>query len=432
MKIGIRREDKNEWEARVPLTPSDTKKLIDQGIQIILQPSPIRIFSDQKYIDAGATISEDLSDCNLILAVKEIPQGFIETGKAYLFFSHTIKGQDYNMPLLQTMIDKKTQLLDYERIVDAKDRRLIFFGRHAGLAGMIDTLWALGQRLVQEGIPSPFSKIKKTYQYSGLENAKKALKGIAMELSKTGLPKEIQPLTIGFSGYGNVSQGAQEIFDIFPHKELSPKELLSESSFTEKDHLLYKVIFKEGDLAEPVDSGNQFILQDYYDNPEKYQSKFERYLPKLSALVNCIFWDIKYPRLITLDYLKETWQTTDTPKLRIIGDISCDIEGAVQCTTKVTDPGSPVYTYDPLNGKIQDGLAGRGPVIMAVDNLPCELAAEASQAFSTVLVDFLPELSKADFEEPFTKLKLPPELLSALILHNGELTEDYKYLQQYL
>ncbi len=432
MKIGIRREDKNEWEARAPLTPPDTKKLIDQGIQIVLQPSPIRIFSDTEYVDAGATTSENLSDCSLILAVKEIPIDFIEDGKAYLFFSHTIKGQDYNMPLLQTMIDKKTQLLDYERIVDAEGRRLIFFGRHAGLAGMIDTLWALGQRLAQEGIPSPFSKIKKTYEYGGLENAKKALEKIAGELSKTGVPKEVQPLVVGFTGYGNVSQGAQEIFDIFPHKELSPKELLSESSFTEKDHLLYKVIFKEKDLVETIDSGNQFILQDYYDNPEKYQSKFERYLPELSVLVNCIFWDIKYPRLITLDYLKKTWQAVDIPRLRIIGDVSCDIEGAIQCTTKVTDPGSPVYTYDPLGGKVQDGVTGRGPAIMAVDNLPCELAAEASQAFSTVLVDFLPELAKADFDESFTELKLPPELLSALILHNGELTEDYKYLQQYL
>ncbi|RLD28867.1 MAG: hypothetical protein DRI70_02980, partial [Bacteroidetes bacterium] len=117
MRIGIRREDKNEWEARVPLIPTDVKKLVNNGIEIFLQPSPIRIFSDQEYIDVGATISEDLSSCAAILAVKEIPINFIEEGKTYVFFSHTIKGQDYNMSLLQKMIDKRTQLIDYERIV---------------------------------------------------------------------------------------------------------------------------------------------------------------------------------------------------------------------------------------------------------------------------------------------------------------------------
>ncbi|MEE8478647.1 MAG: hypothetical protein V3S42_01430, partial [Candidatus Neomarinimicrobiota bacterium] len=142
MRIGIRREDKNEWEARVPLIPSDVKKLANDGIKVILQPSPIRIFSDQEYIDVGAMISEDLSSCSVILAVKEIPINFIEKGKTYVFFSHTIKGQDYNIPLLQKMIDEKTQLIDYERIVDEKGQRLIFFGRHAGLAGMIDSFWA--------------------------------------------------------------------------------------------------------------------------------------------------------------------------------------------------------------------------------------------------------------------------------------------------
>ena len=432
MKIGIRREDKNEWEARVPLIPSDVKKLIDQGFDVLLQPSSIRIFKDDEYTKAGAIISEDISECALILGVKEIPIDMFEDGKAYVFFSHTIKGQDYNMPLLQTMINKKIQLVDYERIVDDKGRRLIFFGRHAGLAGMIDTFWALGQRLTHERITNPFSKIKKTFEYRGLENAKNALSEIAEQIKTEGLPKEIQPLVVGFSGYGNVSQGAQEIFDIFPHKELTPEELMSGEALREQSNVLYKVVFKENDLVERVDSSKDFELQEYYNNPERYKSKFEQYIPKLSVLMNCIFWDIKYPRLITLDYLKEAWQSPETPKLKIIGDVSCDIDGAIQCTTKSTDPGNPVYTFDPLVGREQDGVIGNGPVIMAVDNLPCELAAEASQAFSKVLVDFVPQLLKADFNAEHEELNLPQELLSALILHNGELTEDYKYLKKYL
>ena len=432
MKVGIRREDKNEWEARVPLIPSDVKKLVNSGIDVVLQPSPIRIFLDSEYIDAGASISENLSNCPLILGVKEIPINFLEEDKSYVFFSHTIKGQDYNMPLLQAMMDKRTQLIDYERIVDAKGRRLIFFGRHAGLAGMIDSLWALGQRLTFEVIKNPFSKIKKTFEYRGLENAKIAIMEIAEEIDKNGIPKEIKPLVCGFSGYGNVSQGAQEIFDLFPHQELTPQELLEGNSFNNQNNVLYKVVFKEKDLVEPIDPNISFELQDYYNFPEKYRSQFEQYIPKLTVLMNCIFWDTQYPRLVTLNYLKEEWQKPSEQKLKVLGDISCDIDGAIQCTTKSTVPGNPVYNYNPLNGIVEDGVKGLGPIIMAVDNLPCELAAEASRSFSKVLVDFIPKLVAANYDVPFKNLDLPQELLSGLILHKGSLTNDYKHLDKHL
>lgn len=433
MRIGIRREDKNEWEARVPLIPTDVKKLVSKGIEVILQPSPIRIFSDKEYIDAGATISENLSSCSIILAVKEIPINFIEKGKTYVFFSHTIKGQDYNMPLLQKMIDAKTQLIDYERIVDEKGQRLIFFGRHAGLAGMIDSFWALGKRVESESVQNPFSKIKKTFEYRGLKNAKRQIGKIADEITKNGIPKEMRPLVCGFSGYGNVSQGAQEIFDIFPHKIISPQELLSKQNlFDESKHVLYKVVFKESDLVRPKNSEDKFELQDYYDNPDKYKSKFERYLPQLTILMNCIYWDTPYSRLITLDYLKRAWTESENQKLKVIGDISCDIDGAIQCTVKSTEPGNPVYIYNPIDSSVNDGVEGIGPVIMAVDNLPCELAEEASNSFSKVLVDFIPDLIKADFNVSFKNLKLPSELRRGMILYKGNLTSEYKYLEKYL
>ena len=433
MQIGIRREDKNEWEARVPLIPSDVKKLVSNGIEVFLQPSKIRVFSDQEYIDVGAIISEDLSSCSVILAVKEIPINFIEKGKTYVFFSHTIKGQDYNMPLLQKMIDKKTQLIDYERIINEKGQRLIFFGKHAGLAGMIDSIWALGKRLEYEGIQTPFSKIRKTFEYRGLENAKKQIAKIADEIIRVGIPKEMRPLVCGFSGYGNVSRGAREIFDIFPHKEISPHELLSNKDlFDESKHVLYKVIFKESDLVEPRSTNDKFELQDYYDNPGRYKSKFENYLPQLSMLMNCIYWDTQYPRLITLDYLKKAWLKSGKQKLKIIGDISCDIDGAIQCTVKSTEPGNPVYVYNPLGASVNDGVEGAGLVIMAVENLPCELAEEASKSFSKVLVDFIPDIIKADYNDSFENLKLPSELRKGMILHRGELTSEYKYLEKYL
>ena len=433
MRIGIRREDKNEWEARVPLIPSDVKKLVSSGIEVVLQPSLIRIFSDQEYIDVGATISEDLSSCSVVLAVKEIPINFIEKGKTYVFFSHTIKGQDYNMPLLQKMMDLKTQLIDYEKITNEKEQRLIFFGRHAGLAGMIDSLWALGKRFQSEGVQNPFSIIKKTFEYQGLDNAKSQIGKIADEISRNGIPKEICPLVCGFSGYGNVSQGAQEIFDILPHQEISPQDLLANKNlFEEAKHILYKVVFKESDLVEPRNSEDKFELQDYYDYPEKYKSKFEQYLPQLTILMNCIYWDTPYPRLITLDYLKKTWTEYIDQKLKVIGDISCDVDGAIQCTVKATEAGNPVYVYNPINSSENDGVEGVGPVIMAVDNLPCELAEEASKSFSKVLVDFIPDIIKADYNVSFENLKLPNELRRGMILYKGELTSEYKYLEKYL
>ncbi len=433
MKVGIRREDKNEWEARVPLIPGDVKILVDTGVEIFLQPSKIRIFSDQEYISVGAIISEDLSDCSVVLGVKEIPIDFIEENKTYVFFSHTIKGQDYNMPLLQKMIDAKTHLIDYERIVNDKGQRLIFFGRHAGLAGMVDSLWALGRRLENDGIQNPFSKIKKTFEYRGLDNVRTHLKEIADEIKHYGIPKELHPLVCGFTGDGNVSQGAQEIFDIFPHIEISPQDLISNKIFhDDSKHALYKVVFKESDLVEPREAKNKFELQDYYDNPQRYKSKFEQYIPKLSILMNCIYWDTPYPRLITLDYIRQVYAESLNQKLKVIGDISCDIDGAIQCTTKSTEPGNPVYVYNPLNGIVTDGVYGAGPAIMAVDNLPCELAEEASKSFSKVLVNYISQLVQADYSVAIDDLKLPTELLSGLILHKGELTAEYKYLKKYL
>ena len=433
MRIGIRREDKNEWEARTPLIPDDVDKIVKNGTEIWLQPSSIRVFSDQEYINAGAVINEDLSSCPVILAVKEIPLNFFESGKAYLFFSHTIKGQEQNIPLLRKMMDLKCQLIDYELITDDKGRRLIFFGRHAGLAGMIDTFWAFGKRLEWEDISNPFSKIKMAHEYKNLEDAKSSIAEIADKVKNDGIPSEITPLICGFAGYGNVSQGAQEIFDLFPHEEIAPSEIASVSaSSTTAGERLFKVIFKEEDMVEPTDSAAAFDLQDYYTNPQKYRSRFENYLPFLTMLVNCIYWDPRYPRLITLDYLKKAYSSSKQPTLRVIGDISCDIEGSIQCTMKVTDSGNPVYVYNPDDSKVTDGWEGNGPVIMAVDNLPCELPGESSELFSQMLTPFIPQLAQANFYVAFKDLKIPDELHRAVILYNGELTSKFKHLRKYL
>jgi alpha-aminoadipic semialdehyde synthase len=433
MRIGIRREDKNEWERRTPLTPDGVGRLGKDGIEIWLQPSSIRIFPDQAYFDMGAVISEDLSSCPVILAVKEIPIDFFEPGKAYVFFSHTIKGQEQNMPMLKRMVELKCHIIDYELITDDKGRRLIFFGRHAGLAGMIDTFWAFGKRLICEGISTPFNEIKLAHEYESLDDARSRIAEIANRIRSEGLPSTISPLICGFAGYGNVSLGAQEIFDLFPYEEIAPLDIekIASSKKAVKDRL-FKVVFKEEDMVQPVDPAGTFDLQHYYTNPQKYGSRFESYLPHLTILVNCIYWDSRYPRLVTFDYLRRAYSNSRPPSLKVIGDISCDIEGSIQCTVKVTDPGNPVYVYNPLDSTVTDGVEGSGPVVMAVDNLPCQLPKEASEFFGRTLTPFVPRLANADFNGPLENSNLPDELRRAVILYRGELTPLYEHLSKYL
>jgi alpha-aminoadipic semialdehyde synthase len=433
MIIGIRRADKNKWEKRTPLIPEDVKYLKEKfGIQTLIQPSTIRAYTNDQYLNVGAEVVEDIQEANTIFAVKEIPLHFYRKGKTYIFFSHTIKGQAYNMPLLKKMMELKCNLIDYERIVDESNRRLIFFGKYAGIAGMVETLHALGQKLKLKGYNTPFEKIKQAYQYDTIEEAKDVLVSIGNEIKSDGIPKELQPLVVGFAGYGNVSKGAQEILDILPVKELKPDELVNLNHFS-KDELsinLFKVVFKEEDLAKPK-TGN-FNLQDYYDHPENYESKFEEYLSNLSVIVNCIYWTDRYPRLVTKNYLMTDAEKTSTQRLIVIGDISVDINGAIEITHKATDPGNAFFTYYQSSDTFEDGVQKNGITIMAVDNLPCEFPKESSKEFSSVLKNFVPEIVKQDFNKPFEELSLSHPIKKALILQNGELTKDYLYLKKYL
>jgi len=433
-RIGIRREDKNIWERRVPLIPEHIKWLqAEHDIETVLQPFEGRAFSHEEYIRVGATISENLSDCAVIFAVKEIPIGFFEYQKTYIFFSHTIKGQTYNMPMLRRILDLRCQLIDYERVVDANGRRLIFFGRHAGLAGMLDTLWALGKRLQWEGMDNPFTKVRQAHQYESLEQAKAEIQQIGEQIRSQGLPTAITPFVCGFAGYGHVSKGAQEIFDLLPAIEVLPNELIALSANKDlSSHSIYKVIFKEEDMVQPISENEEFELQRYYDHPERYQSKFETYLPYLNILINAIYWEPRYPKLVTKQYLREIYKHGSLGKLRVIGDISCDIEGAIECTLKATEPDNPVFVYDPITTKAQDGYAGHGLVVMAVDNLPCEFPREASVEFSQALFPFVPAIVNADYSVPFARLNLPEEIKKALVVYQGKLTPAYGYLEKFL
>jgi len=430
-RIGVRREDKNDWERRVPLTPDHVKKLVQQGYDVHVQPSKIRAFSDREYEASGATVQEDLSSCNMVFAIKEIPSEFFWKGGRYMFFAHVIKGQRHNMPMLKRMLELGCTLLDYERVVDDKNRRLIPFGNYAGLAGMIETFYTLGKRLEWEGMKTPFLALRRPLEYGDLGEARAALEVVAKWIAAEGLPEKLSPFVVGFAGYGNVSKGAQEIFDIMPHEDVSPANLdafMKTGKFSRNK--LYKVVFYEKDMVVPANKNASFDLQGYYQHPEKYRGTFEQYLPHLTSLVNCIYWDARYPRLVTKKWLRENWNKNS--RLKVIGDVSCDIEGSVECTLDATDPGNPIFTYLPKEDKAIDGFKGDGPVVMAVDTLPSELPKESSAFFADMLMPFIPDIMAMDPSASLDKVTLPPELMKALIVYKGKLTPEYEYISKHL
>jgi saccharopine dehydrogenase (NAD+, L-lysine-forming) len=431
--IGIRREDKDQWEARVPLIPDDVARLTDSGAaEFVLQPSAQRVFAADDYLRAGARLDEDLSACDIVLAVKEIPRELFEQGKTYAFFSHTIKGQPYNMDMLRRLMELECQLIDYERITDAQGKRLIFFSRFAGLAGAIDALWALGRRLEWEGLaPNPFAELRQTSTYPTLAAALAAVREVGARIARDGLPAAICPFVVGVTGYGNVSRGAQEVVDALGAAAVAPADLDGLFAGAADRRAVHKVVFNEHDMVSRRDATAPFDLAEYYDHPELYEGTFERRLPRLTVLLNCVFWDAPYPRLVTKAAVRRLYAAAP-PLLRVIADVSCDIEGSVEFTVKETHIDDPVYVYDPAADRIADGFAGKGPVVLAVGNLPCELSRESSQAFSAALSPFVPALAAADFSLPYAQLALPPELSRALILHHGEFTPDYEYMRRFV
>lgn len=427
--IAIRNETKSHWERRVPLTPTLVRKMVDlHNIRVIVQPSSHRIFQDKEFIRAGADLKLDLDEAPVIFGVKEVPPELLQPETAYVYFSHTIKGQDYNMPMLSRLLDLRCTLIDYEMVRNDEGRRLIFFGHYAGLAGMIDALWTLGQRYQAMGVQTPLLDLRPTHKYDSLEDAKIALRKVGSEISERGLPEAIAPLIIGIAGYGNVAKGAQEILSQLPTLEIPPSSLGRET-FDDTRHL-YRCTFKEPDLVAP--RSGEFELQNYYSHPENYESIAEPRLEHLSLLVNANYWDERYPRLVRSEWLRGLYARDPKPRLQVIGDFGCDIGGNVECTLRSTDPGDPVFCWNPETGEITPGVDGPGPAILAVDILPTELPRESSEEFASAIESFVPSIAATDFSKPFDELQLPAPIKRAVITHRGQLTPEFAYLAQYL
>ncbi|MFW9910912.1 MAG: hypothetical protein ACFFEU_00445 [Candidatus Thorarchaeota archaeon] len=430
--IGLRSEEK-PFESRVPLVPKHIANLAEKyNIRFVVEPSDQRTFAVQDFTEVGAEVKPlKGSEVPVILGIKEMPINFFEKGKVYVFFSHTIKGQEDNMDMLQQILAVGATLIDYERVIDEKGRRLIFFGNWAGMAGISDTFRVLGERLEYKGItPNPFAGMKPTPECKDLSEVREQFEALGDRITKMGLPENMIPFVFGFAGYGNVSRGAQKMFDILPYEEVEPAQLSKISG--PKSNILYKCVFKEEHMVEPKEQGVEFDLQDYYKyGAAKYRGVFHEYVPYMPVVLNCIYWTEKYPRLITKDFIKGHWKDKNR-RLEVVGDISCDVDGAIEFTVRTANPGSPAFTYLVEEDRAEVGVEGEGPVVMAVDNLPAELPRESSTSFSETLLDYIPALAKTDFTVPFDNLELPKELKDAVIVYQGKLTNDYEYLKEYL
>ncbi len=429
--IGIRREDKHEWERRAPLTPDAVRTLVDeQSVDVVVQSSPIRVHADSEYAAAGATLTDAMPEADVVFAVKEIPIEHFRPGGAYVFFSHTIKGQPHSMPMLRRMMELGCTLIDYEPIADDDGRRLVFFGRHAGLAGMIDTLWLVGQRLHALGIATPFRMLRLAHEYPSLEDALAHVRDVGDAIRHDGLPDAVTPFVCGITGYGNVSLGAQTVYDALGGRQVDPPTaamLAEQRDPAELRTTVYKVVFRNRDIFQPKD-GSPFVRTDYFAHPDRYRSVFDEHLPSLTVIVNAIFWAADAPRLVTNAWLRDAFAGPTPPRLRVIGDISCDIDGGVECTVKPTTPGEPAYVFDPGTGAVADGVTGPGIAMMTTDCLPCELPREATASFTDALLPFVPAIAGANYDGPLADAGLPPEIERAVVLWRGALTPGYSYL----
>lgn len=442
--IGIRKEDENKvYEFRTPLTPETVAELLGQhpDLEVIVAEGQKpefkypRAFSDQEYRAVGATIG-DVNQADVIIGVKEVNIDQIAPNKAYLFFSHTHKAQPYNMAMLRKLKNMGCTLLDYELIVDDLDeadyqighgKRQVFFGHMAGYAGALDTLYGLGQRFALKGIDTPLKRLVKSMDYTSphgnfgdLSIAIETVKSVGEEIARDGFPESISPVVIGITGSGNVSQASRHIIDYLPNQTITVDELLApDFGKNASRHVVYCVQFNRHD---------------------RKWAQFQHILPHLTVLIHGAKWDKTQDRLVTRQFLRDH----PNSKLEIIGDITCDPNGAIEFS-KATYPDHPIYTYHPSRDNLgalwsndqfkqtcQNGIQADGVAVMAVTNLPTEFAREASESFSEMLGYFMPDLIHADFSQDFENLNISRQIKRSIILHQGKLTPDFQYLEDNL
>lgn len=436
--LGIRREDKNKWERRAPVAPQHVAALVKQGIKVIVQPSSRRVFTDEEYRAAGAVLSEDLSECVAIAAVKEVPQKLLLPGRTYIFFSHTIKAQPAGMPLLDDVLAKKVRLVDYECITTTGQRggpRLVAFGGFAGAAGAIDFLRGLGERFLALGYSTPLLHIGSAFMYPSLEEAKRAISLAGEAIIKHGLPKALCPFIAVFTGQGNVTQGALDIFKLLPFEMVDPNDLQKMrepgQSTDEECRKLYLTVTTAEHMVRHK-YGGPFNKEQYYETPDQYEPTFQdNILPYSTIVINCMYWDARFPRLFTQeDIHRHVMQGSD----RLLGvcDITCDADGSVP-TRQFTSIEQPFFVYNALTESASACLDDPGVLFHAVDHLPSELPREASEHFGNCLLQYLPFLVAKHAPVKLgtgDTASWPAPIRGAVIAEGGELIREYQYISQ--
>lgn len=399
MKIGLIKERKTPPDRRVVFTPEHLERLVKRykDLEFIVEPSDIRIFTDEAYREKGIEVNADLSDCDVLLGVKEVPVDALIPDKSYFFFSHTIKMQPYNRDLLKAILDKNIKLYDHEVITDKNDSRLIGFGRYAGLVGAYNGFRALGLR-------------DELFDLAKVENLPD-LKAVKNELDKVSVPA----MKICLTGKGKVGHGAKEILDYLKIKEVSSEDYLNESFdevvYTHIDFLDYNKLKNAADVTK--------IKSHFYNHPEAFESDFMKYAKVTDFFVAGHYYGDGAPYLIT----KEDTKSADF-KINLIADITCDIDGPVASTIRPSTIADPFYGYDADTGKEVAFDADNAITVMAVDNLPCELPKNASEGFGDMFEEHVIPAFFNDDQEGI--------LERALMTENGNLTQAYSYLQEFV
>ncbi len=397
-KIGLIREGKVPIDRRVPVTPNQAKNIqaLFSDVKVVAQSSEIRCFSDHDYQEEGIEVVEDLHDCDIILGVKEVPKKDLIEGKTYFFFSHTIKKQEYNRELLQEVLKKNIKLVDYETLTDTEGRRIIAFGRWAGIVGAYNGIWTFGKKY-------NLYNIRRASNCIDLEDLKS-------ELKKVTLP----PIKIAVTGGGRVAKGAMEVLHGLQINKVTPVSFLRDT--------FHEPVFTQLNIRDYNyrREGGEFVRSEFYKSPEMYEGDFLKYAHVTDLLIACAFWDPKAPIL----FHREDVLHGDF-RVSIVADITCDIEGSIPSTKKASTIDDPIYDFNPSEDKIEPPLTDEANItVMAVDNLPCELPRDASESFGEQLTkNVLPHLLGKDNEGIIKK---------ATITDGGKLTPDYSYLQDYV
>lgn len=397
MKFGIIKERKIPVDRRVVFTPEELARLQKEHPDTIIkvESSDIRVFTDEQYTNLGIEVTDDVSDCDVLFGVKEVPIDALIPNKKYFFFSHTIKKQAHNRKLLQAILEKKIDLYDHETIVDAKNKRLIGFGRYAGIVGAYNGIRAFGLKFELFSIP-------KAETLSGKD-------ALIEKLRRQTLP----PIKIVLTGHGKVGMGAKEILDGMKIKEVSIENFLtkiySEPVYTQLDTLDYNQR-KDGKLLG---------IQDFYNNPTEYVSNFERFTKVSDIFMAGHFYGNDAPVILT----REMLQASDC-KIKVVADISCDVDGPIACTIKASTIEDPFFGYLPSENKEVPYSHPAAIVVMSVDNLPCELPKDASEGFGEM---FMQHVIPAFFNNDKDGI-----LQRAKMTENGKLTERFAYLQEYV